>query len=152
IVASRVIETFYKPTVVLCESNGKLTGSARSVHGFNVYEPLDACSHLFTNFGGHAYAAGLTLEKENFEIFKQTFNEEVAKRILPEQLNPKIDIDDTLEVSDINTSFFKILKQFAPFGPQNMRPVFELKNLSDTSYTRIVGENHLKLSLKDDKG
>ena len=152
IVASRIIETHYKPTVVLCESNGKLTGSVRSVEGFNVYEPLDACSDLFINFGGHAYAAGLTLEKEYLEAFKVKFNEEVQKRILPEQLIPKIDIDAIIEINDITPSFFNILMQFAPFGPQNMRPVFELKNLSNNSYSKVVGENHLKLSLKDDKG
>lgn len=152
IVASRIIESFYKPTVVLCESNGKLTGSARSVQGFNVYEPLDACSDLFTNFGGHAFAAGLTLEKENFEAFKIKFNEEVAKRILPEQLIPKINIDAEITLADANESFFKIMKQFAPFGPKNMRPVFVAKNISDAGYTRVVGENHLKLNLKDRQG
>jgi len=152
IVASRIIETHYKPTVVLCESNGKLTGSVRSVQGFNVYEPLDACSDLFTNFGGHAYAAGLTLEKENLEAFKVKFNEEVAKRITSEQLIPKINIDATITLADINPSFFNIMQQFAPFGPQNMRPVFVAKNLMDAGYTRIVGENHLKLNLKDQQG
>ncbi len=152
IVASRIIETHYKPTIVLCESNGKLTGSARSVSGFNVYEPLDACSDLMLNFGGHAYAAGLTIEKENLDVFKERFNAEVAKRILPEQLIPKIKIDALLDFGDINMSFYKILKQLAPFGPQNMRPTFESKNIKDSGYSRIVGENHLKLSLKDEKG
>lgn len=152
IVASRIIESHYKPTVVLCESNGKLTGSARSVSGFNVYEPLDACSDLMLNFGGHAYAAGLTLSPENLEPFKARFNEEVAKRILPEQLIPKIKIDAVINFGDINYSFFNILKQLAPFGPKNMRPVFVAKNVKDSGYSRIVGENHLKLSLEDKKG
>lgn len=152
IVASRIIETHYKPTVVLCESNGKLTGSARSVSGFNVYEPLEACADLMLNFGGHAYAAGLTIEKENLAIFKERFNAEVAKRILPEQLIPKIKIDALLAFSDINNSFFKILKQFAPFGPLNMRPTFESREIMDTGYSKVVGENHLKLSLQDKKG
>lgn len=152
IVASRIIESHYKPTVVLCESNGNLTGSARSVSGFNVYEPLDACSDLMLNFGGHAYAAGLTIAPENLELFKKRFNEEVAKRILPDQLIPKIKIDALIELGDINYSFFNILKQLAPFGPLNMRPVFEARNIKDTGYSKIVGENHLKLSLKDKKG
>ena len=152
IVASRIIESHYKPTVVLCESNGKLTGSARSVSGFNVYEPLDACSDLMLNFGGHAYAAGLTIAAENLELFKKRFNEEVAKRILPEQLIPKIKIDAIIDLGDINYSFFNILKQLAPFGPSNMRPVFEARNIKDTGYSRVVGENHLKLSLEDKKG
>jgi single-stranded-DNA-specific exonuclease len=152
IVASRIIETHYKPTVVLCESQGKLTGSARSVEGFNVYEPLDACSDLMLNFGGHAYAAGLTLAMENLDIFKQRFNEEVAKRILPEQLQPKIKMDALLGLEEISTRFFSILQQFSPFGPGNMRPIFECKNLWDTGNSKVVGENHLKLSLTDKKG
>ncbi|MFT4968878.1 MAG: single-stranded-DNA-specific exonuclease [Chitinophagales bacterium] len=152
IVASRIIEHHYKPTVVLCESNGKLTGSARSVKGFNIYEPLDACSDLMLNFGGHAYAAGLTLEPENLEAFKTRFNEEVAKRIQADDLIPKIPIDSVLRLEDITDSYYKVLKQFAPFGPRNMQPIFESRALSDTGYSKIVGTDHLKLSLKDEKG
>ncbi|MCD8528880.1 MAG: single-stranded-DNA-specific exonuclease RecJ [Chitinophagales bacterium] len=152
IVASRIIETHFKPTIVLCESNGKLTGSVRSVSGFNVYEPLEACADLFLNFGGHAYAAGLTLEKENFEALKQRFNAEVEKRILPEQLIPKISIDAEIEIKDITANFYNILKQFAPFGPENMRPKFAIKQVKDTGWSKIVGENHLKLYVKDKKG
>lgn len=152
IVASRITETYYKPTVVLCQSNGKLTGSVRSVDGFNVYEPLEACSNLFTNFGGHAFAAGLTLEVENFEKFKLQFDDEVRQRILPEQLIPKIEVDSTIELYEISSNFYNILKQFAPFGPYNMRPVFVAKNLSDTGQSRIVGENHLKTILTDKEG
>jgi single-stranded-DNA-specific exonuclease len=152
IVASRIIESYYKPTVVLCESNGHLTGSARSVSGFNVYEPLNACSDLMINFGGHAYAAGLTLAKKDLEIFKLRFNDEVAKRITADQLIPKIKIDAYIGLEDINYSFYNILKQLSPFGPMNMRPVFETQGLVDTGFSKIVGENHLKLSLKDKKG
>ena len=152
IVASRITETYYKPTVVLCHSNGRLTGSVRSVEGFNVYEPLEACSHLFTNFGGHAFAAGVTLEIENFETFKQQFDDEVRQRILPEQLIPKMEIDSTITLYEINKSFYNILKQFAPFGPYNMRPVFVAKNLTDTGQSKIVGENHLKTLLADKEG
>ncbi|MCB0509405.1 MAG: single-stranded-DNA-specific exonuclease RecJ [Bacteroidetes bacterium] len=152
IVASRLIESHYKPTVVLTESEGKLTGSARSVEGFNVYEALDACSDLMLNFGGHAYAAGLTIAKENLDEFKKRFDKEVAKRILPEQLIPKIKIDAELLLSDIRPAFFKILQQFAPFGPENMLPIFKTCNLKDTGYSKIVGENHLKLDLQDENG
>ncbi|MGB1247247.1 MAG: single-stranded-DNA-specific exonuclease RecJ [Chitinophagales bacterium] len=149
IVASRLIEQHYKPTVVLCESNGKLTGSARSVKGFNVYAALDACSDLFDNFGGHAYAAGLTLKKENLDEFIIRFEQAVSERILPEQLRPKIRIDAQLNFKDINDSFYNILQQLAPFGPENMRPVFLTKNVKDAGYTRVVGEKHLKLHIKD---
>ena len=152
IVASRIIEHHYKPTVVLCESNGNLTGSARSVKGFNVYEPLEACSDLMISFGGHAYAAGLTLPPENLEEFKRRFNAEVAQRINPEDLVPKISIDILLNLDSITPPFYKILEQFAPFGPENMRPVFETQSLSDTGYSRIVGTDHLKLQLKDEQG
>mgnify|MGYP001025513219 CR=1 FL=1 len=152
IVASRIIEHIYKPTIVLCESNGELTGSARSVKGFNVYEPLKACEELMSKFGGHAFAAGLSLPKENLEAFKQKFDDEVRKRILPDDLIPKIAIDAQLKLSDVSDSFYHILQQFAPFGPENMRPVFETKRLADTGYSKIVGDNHLKLSLRDTEG
>lgn len=152
IVASRLIETHYKPTIVFCESNGKLTGSARSVKGFNIYEPLAACEDLMVNFGGHAYAAGLTIEKNNLKLFASRFEEEVAKRIEPQQLIPKIMIDEDLKFQEITPSFYKILKQMAPFGPKNMRPVFASLNLKDTGQSRIVGENHLKLDLEDENG
>lgn len=152
IVASRIIEHHYKPTVVLCESKGKLTGSARSVQGFNVYEPLDACSDLMINFGGHAYAAGLTLAPENLEPFKKRFNEEVAARIQADDLIPKISIDALLELKAITEAYYKILGQFSPFGPGNMRPTFESRRLSDTGYSKIVGTNHLKVSFQDREG
>jgi single-stranded-DNA-specific exonuclease len=152
IVASRLIEHHYRPTIVLCESDGKLTGSARSVEGFNIYDAIDECRHLLLSFGGHAYAAGLTLEKTRFEEFVQQFEEAVKKRITPEQLTPKIHIDAELKLSDISTSFHNILKQFSPFGPKNMSPVFAVKNLRDTGYTKIVGENHLKVCVQDENG
>jgi single-stranded-DNA-specific exonuclease len=104
------------------------------------------------NFGGHAYAAGLTLAKKDLEIFKLRFNDEVAKRITADQLIPKIKIDGYIGLEDINYSFYNILKQLSPFGPMNMRPVFETQGLVDTGFSKIVGENHLKLSLKDKKG
>lgn len=152
IVASRLIEHHYKPTIVFCESNGKLTGSARSVEGFNVYEAIDECSELLLNFGGHAYAAGLTIAKSDYEKFVEKFEKAVAKRILPKHLFPKINIDAELQLSDITSNFYNILKQFAPFGPQNMRPNFVSKKLRDTGYSRIVGENHLKINAIDSKG
>lgn len=149
IVASRLIESYYRPTVVFSESDGLLTGSARSVKNFNVYEPLFACKDLFEKFGGHAYAAGMTMPLENLEVFKQRFEAEVKTRILPEHLIPEIEIDAILSVKDVNDKFFKILKQFAPFGPGNLKPNFCLRGLRDNGYTRIVGENHLKIYLRD---
>lgn len=152
IVASRLIEHHYRPTIVLCESEGKLTGSARSVDGFNVYEAIDDCKHLLLNFGGHAFAAGLTMEKSKFDQFVEEFENAVQKRITQDQLVPKIYVDAELTLSDITPSFFNILKQFAPFGPQNMSPTFVIKGVKDFGYSKIVGENHLKISVKDQLG
>lgn len=152
IVASRLIEHHYKPTIVFCESNGKLTGSARSVAGFNVYEAIDECRDLLLNFGGHAFAAGLTIAKNDYEKFVEQFELAVAKRIQPEHLFPKMNIDAELKLSDITQNFYNILKQFAPFGPQNMRPNFVTKKLRDTGYSRIVGEKHLKIHAVDSQG
>ena len=151
IVASRLIETYYRPTIVFTESNGKLAGSARSVKGFDVYNALDACSDVLEQFGGHMYAAGMTLKKERFEEFKARFEEVVNTTISPEQLTPEIDIDCSLKFTDINDSFYKILRQFAPFGPLNMAPVFRTDNLFDGGWSKIVGADrtHLKVDLID---
>jgi single-stranded-DNA-specific exonuclease len=152
IVASRLIEHHYRPTIVLCESDGKLTGSARSVEGFNIYEAIDECKHLLLTFGGHAFAAGLTMEKSKFNEFVELFEASVRKKITPDHLVPKIHIDATIQLSDISQGFYNILKQFAPFGPQNMTPTFALKGLKDTGYSRVVGENHLKVCVQDSRG
>jgi single-stranded-DNA-specific exonuclease len=149
IVASRLIETYYRPTVVLTESNGFATGSARSIDGFDLYQAVDACSDLLENFGGHMFAAGLTMKLENVERFRKRFEEIVASTITEEQLIPHIEIDAQLELCDIQPKFFRILKQFQPFGPENMSPVFLTKNVVDNGCGRIVGAtgDHIKLEL-----
>ncbi len=153
IVASRLIEEYYKPTIVLSESNGFASGSARSVQGFDIYKGIESCKDLLENFGGHMYAAGLTMKKENVELFSQRFEEYVANNILEEQTYPKIDVDAVLKFQDITPKFFRILKQFAPFGPGNMKPIFVSKKVYDyNDNSRLVGkeQEHLKLELIDD--
>ncbi|MCE9540782.1 MAG: single-stranded-DNA-specific exonuclease RecJ [Bacteroidetes bacterium] len=148
IVASRLIEKYYRPTIVLTESNGKATGSARSVKDFDVYNAIEACSDLLEQFGGHKYAAGLTLKMENLEAFQQRFEEIVSSTIEEHMLVPEIVIEAELELNEITPKFFRILKQFEPFGPENMSPVFITKHLVDKGYVRIVGSNHLKLDIQ----
>lgn len=150
IVASRLTEHYYRPTVVFTLSNGKITGSARSVRDFDVHEALTKCSDLLEQFGGHKYAAGLTLLPENYEAFRDRFEEVVSSTIQPEMLIPEVTIDAELELKDINHKFYNILKQFAPFGPENMRPVFVSKDVYDYGGTRVVKELHLKLHLTQD--
>ncbi|MFO7789012.1 MAG: single-stranded-DNA-specific exonuclease RecJ, partial [Bacteroidales bacterium] len=154
IVASRLIEHHYKPTVVLTRSNGMLSGSARSVPGFNLYDAIKSCSHLLEDFGGHMYAAGLTLKPDNLDEFKACFEKHVAGHILPEQLIPGIDVDTELKIKDITPKFYRILKQFAPFGPDNMKPVFVSRNVYDNGCARQVGKNkeHLKLKVIQQPG
>ena len=147
IVASRLIEKHYRPTIVLTESNGKATGSARSVKGFDIYNAIEACSDLLEQFGGHKYAAGLTLKTNNLDAFIKKFEEVVASTIDERLLTPEIEIDAVIHFQDINMKFCRILKQFAPFGPGNMTPVFMTENLTDKGYARIVGTNHLKMDL-----
>lgn len=147
IVASRLIEKYYRPTIVLTESNGKATGSARSVKDFDVYDAIEACSDLLEQFGGHKYAAGLTLKLENLAAFQQKFEEVVSATIQDHMLIPEIEIDEEIELSDITPKFFRVLNQFSPFGPGNMAPVFMSKNLVDKGAVRIVGNNHLKMDL-----
>jgi len=151
IVASRLIETFYRPTVILTESNGLATGSARSVEGFNLYEAIDACSDLLESFGGHMYAAGLTMKIENYPVFQERFERIVATTIKPAQKIPLIDVDAVINFDSITPKFHRILKQFAPFGPDNMSPIFVTENVVDAGTSRIVGntKEHLKLDLID---
>ena len=151
IVASRLIETYYRPTIVLTESHGKLTGSARSVSGFDVYNAIDSCSNLLEQFGGHKYAAGLTLKKENLEAFIKQFEQVVSETITSEMLTPKISIDLEMSIADINKKTFRIIEQMAPFGPANSRPVFMVKGMIDNGTGRLIGQekNHLKLALTD---
>ncbi len=152
IVASRLSEEFYKPTIVLTNSHGFASGSARSVSGFDIYKSIEACKDLLENFGGHMYAAGLTMNIENVEEFTQCFEKSVAENILEEQTYPQIDIDAVLEFKDITPKFIRVLKQFAPFGPGNMKPVFESRRVFDyNDGSRLVGkeQEHLKLELTD---
>ncbi|WP_210462651.1 single-stranded-DNA-specific exonuclease RecJ [Rufibacter roseolus] len=150
IVASRCIEKYYRPTIILTESNGKATGSARSVHGFDVHQAILACSDLLDQFGGHMYAAGLTLPVENVPAFRERFEQIVADTILEEQRVPMMEIDIPLEFHQINQRFFNILKQMEPFGPGNMAPVFMSTCVYDTGSARVVGDAHLKLRLTQD--
>ena len=147
IVASRVLEKYYRPTIILTESNGMATGSARSVKDFDIHEAISECSGLLEQFGGHKYAAGMTLKVENVEAFRLRFEEVVSSRITEEQLIREIEIDIELEPDQITDRFYRILKQFAPFGPGNMAPVFVTRGLNDDGNSRVVGSNHLKLKL-----
>ena len=153
IVASRIIENFYKPTIVLTESNGFLVGSARSVVGFDIYEAIDQCSHLLDRFGGHKYAAGLSLKKENLNDFVQLFEKVVKERISSEQLTPEIVIDRELAFNQIDLKTYRIIKQMEPFGPGNNRPTFVTTNVFDSGFGKLIGKenNHLKLHLKNEK-
>ena len=149
IVASRLIDNWYRPTVILTESNGFATGSARSVFGFDLYQAVDACSDLLENFGGHKYAAGLTLRIENIPKFQQRFEKIVGETITAEQLIPVVEIDTEIALRDISPRFFRILKQFEPFGPENTAPVFLTENVVDNGTGKPVGagSEHLKLNL-----
>lgn len=148
IVASRLIETHYRPTVVLTESNGKASGSARSVRGFDVHEAISACADLLDQFGGHMYAAGLTLPLENVDAFRERF-EQVVRERMPETLRtPQEEIDQEITLDRITDRFVRVLQHMAPFGPHNMRPVFLTRNVVDTGRARIVGEDHLRLQLQ----
>jgi len=150
IVASRLIETYYRPTLVFTKSGEKYAASARSVKGFDVYNALEACSEHLEQFGGHMYAAGMTLKEENYQNFKDAFETVVQQTIHPDMLIPEIEIDAEINFSDITPKLTRILKQFEPFGPQNMAPVFISKNVKDTGYPKLLGadEEHLKLFLK----
>ncbi len=150
IVASRVIEKYYRPTIILTASNGKAVGSARSVNGFNLYEALEKCSDELIQFGGHQYAAGMTLEIENVPAFQKKFEEVVSASIAETSLFPVIDYDVNVSFKDITPKFFRILDQMEPFGPENLKPVFMSSNLFDAGQTKIVGSNHLKLHVKQE--
>ncbi|RCH55581.1 single-stranded-DNA-specific exonuclease RecJ [Mucilaginibacter hurinus] len=147
IVASRLTEKYYRPTVVLTRSNGHVAGSARSVLGYDLYEALCGCSDLLIQFGGHKYAAGLTMKPENVESFMARFEEVVTATITSEQLIQQIEIDAELELNEIDARFFRILSQFAPFGPGNMAPVFLSKNVQIAGTPLLVGSNHIKMSV-----
>lgn len=149
IVASRLTETYYRPTIVLTENNGLVVGSARSVEGFDLYKAITSCSDLLENFGGHTFAAGLSMKKENLEEFKQRFEEYVKNNIAEEQRQPVIKIDMEIMVKEITPKLYRILKQFAPFGPGNMSPIFSSRQIYDNGMGRQIGRNleHLKLKI-----
>ncbi len=153
IVASRLIDKYYyRPTIILTQSNDKVAGSARSVSGFNVYEAIHQCKDLLENYGGHFYAAGMTMKPENVTAFQAKFEEVVAATINPELLIPEIVIDTEISLADLTPSFYNIMRQFEPLGPENLRPVFLARNLVDTGFSKIVKEEHLKLSVKQRNG
>jgi len=149
IVASRLVEAYYKPTIVLTKSNGFVNGSARSVAGFDLYEAIESCADLLENFGGHVYAAGLTLKEENLQEFSRRMDAFVAGKITEEMLTPVVDVDAKLDFAQITPKFFRILKQFQPFGPGNNNPIFATENVYDAGSGRKVGAGgvHLKLDL-----
>ena len=150
IVASRLTEKYYRPTIVMTYSNGYAAGSARSVAGFDLYEALCECSDLLIQFGGHKYAAGLTMKPENIPAFQQRFEEVVTASIPEELLVQAINIDAEIELKQIDPKFFRILKQFEPFGPQNMAPVFISRNVYTYGAGTLVGSNHLKMCVHQD--
>lgn len=149
IVASRVVEKFYKPTIVLTEENGKITGSARSIEGFDLYDAIAQCEDLLVNFGGHKYAAGLTIKTERLAEFKERFEQIVSESLSQKDLVPKIYVDAHLSLSKITPKFYRILKQFEPFGPDNMSPIFVTNNVIDYGISRTVGKQgqHLRLTV-----
>ncbi|MBQ6732912.1 MAG: single-stranded-DNA-specific exonuclease RecJ [Paludibacteraceae bacterium] len=151
IVASRLSEKYYRPSVVLTLSNGFATGSARSISGFDIYKAIDSCRDLLENFGGHIYAAGLTLKEENVPEFQRRFDEYVTANITEDQKTPQIDVDAVIHFSEITPKFFNILHKFAPFGPENLKPVFVTHNVVDFGTSRLVGRDleHLKLELTE---
>ncbi|MEN9702368.1 MAG: single-stranded-DNA-specific exonuclease RecJ [Bacteroidota bacterium] len=151
IVASRLIEKHYKPTVVLTQSGDVITGSARSVNGFNLYEALHACRAHLLGYGGHFAAAGMTMAVDALEDFKIAFEAAVAERITEAQLTPEISINASLPLDDISMQFFQIISQMEPFGPDNMRPVFIAKGVYDTGYTKLAKEQHISFNVTQGK-
>ncbi|GAB3895425.1 single-stranded-DNA-specific exonuclease RecJ [Spirosoma agri] len=151
IVASRCIEHFHRPTIILTQSHDKAAGSARSVPGFDVYEAIEECADLLEQFGGHTFAAGMTMSVDNIDAFRQKFEEVVSRKITDEHLTPLIDIDLPLDFSEINDKLVRILKQMGPFGPHNMQPLFMTENVYLASDPIIMKEKHLKISVKQSR-
>jgi single-stranded-DNA-specific exonuclease len=147
IVASRLVDQYCRPAVMLSTVDGKIKGSARSIRGFNIYNALKECEDLLIQFGGHEFAAGLTMEEGNFEAFRTRFNEIVKLRLCDEDFRPELIIDAAVSLSDINDRFWKILNQFEPYGPNNLKPIFVSKGLRIIGHPMKVGKDHLKLKL-----
>ena len=154
IVASRIIESHYKPTIVLAEKDGILTGSARSVHDFDLYEAISKCAYLCEKFGGHKYAAGLSIKKENLSEFIIAFEKAVSESITEDQLSPKIDVDMEIDIDAVDDKLFRIIKQFSPFGPQNLSPIFVSRSVVDNGYGKRIGadKSHLRINTKTASG
>jgi single-stranded-DNA-specific exonuclease len=150
IVASRLTEKYYRPTIILTETNGHIAGSCRSVIGFDLYEALSECSDLLDQFGGHKYAAGLTMQIENIKLFQDRFEQVVTRLIKPEMLTQEILIDTKLHLQDIDAKFHRILSQFEPFGPQNESPIFLSQKVTLIGSAYLVGSNHLKMTVKQE--
>ena len=150
IVASRLIEHHYRPTIVLTKSGDVAAGSARSVPGFNLYEAIHACREHLLGYGGHFAAAGMTLEIEQVDAFREKFEAVVSSVITPELLIPEICIDAEIELKDIKQSFFDIISQMEPFGPENLRPIFITRNVKDNGWSKIAKEDHIRFSLVQD--
>jgi single-stranded-DNA-specific exonuclease len=151
IAASRLVELYCRPVILLCESNGQAVGSARSVNGFNIHDAIAACSDLLVNFGGHDHAAGLTMEVDQVPAFTAAFEAAVKGSISEEMLVPELKVNAVVSLSDLSPTFWRVLRQFAPFGPQNRRPVFVAKNVRDAGYSRLLKGNHLRLSVHQEE-
>ncbi len=154
IVASRLTENYYRPTIVLTEADGIVSGSARSVGGFDIYSAIDSCRDLLTNFGGHPFAAGLAMKSENYPLFKERFEAYVAAHILPEQQQPVIEVETEIHFCDVTNEFYNVIRHLEPFGPGNPRPIFVTRNICNYRYTRAVGQGnkHLRLDITDRTG
>ena len=148
IVASRLIDLWYRPTIVFTESNGIIAGSARSVPGFDIYEAIYACRDLLEQFGGHMFAAGITMKRDNLDAFRRRFEEVVATSIDERLLIPEIEINAALDPADVTPKFYNILRQFGPFGPQNMKPLFVTQGVVDNGWTKVVGSDHIRFYVK----
>ena len=152
IAASRLIETYYRPTIVLTASDeGFISGSARSVAGYNIYDAIDSCRDILTHFGGHAFAAGVTMPLQHLEEFKRRLEDYVARTIRPQQLQPTINVEQEISFEDITPQFYNVIRHLEPFGPDNPRPVFVTRHLINNRYTRKIGKDnvHLHLDLTD---
>ncbi len=152
ITASRLVEHFHRPTIVLTESGGRAVGSARSVQGFDLHAALGRCEHLFHSYGGHAFAAGMQLSIENVPEFAKTFEQVVCETLPVEATFPELEIASEVNFSDITTKFWRILQQFSPFGPGNMSPVFQVSGVQDTGHSRLLANNHVRLSVRQEHG
>jgi single-stranded-DNA-specific exonuclease len=148
IVASRLIETYYRPTIILTESEGKLAGSARSIRGFDLYEAIYECREHLLQFGGHTFAAGLSMKPEQLPAFAEKFESVARQRLKPEDMVPEIEIEGEVQLGELTDKFYRLIQRFAPFGPGNMRPLLLSRGVRDTGFARLLKDEHLKLNLQ----